>query len=409
MLNHTTAPPGLRRSASQPIPTDRHHRRTPTFPLTQQSRRKPRRWPLVLRFVKGAIHGAILLPVLLHSLFTALVVYTNHHLRGHLGLPGSIVPSLSIVVGLMLVFRNSTSYDRFWQGRNCLTTCLTSVRNLTRVFLTNSGRRIGSPVPSKASLSELPSEEAREKALDKISAERADTEAIIRILLAVLYAIKHNLRAEWQHPVPISTMMPTSITTLPARLTPLASSVRPSLSSLTIYSPEYTALLPPALTSREDAGLSLPLQLSVLVEAYIRRGVDRGWFNHPLASQLSVQTNTLIDAFGRMETIRTTPVPVAHLIHARQVLALYTCILPFSLVTETGWLAVPIVAVVAFTLYGIEEIGSQLEDPFGYDKNDIKMDHIVEDARVEVMVLLEEWKREAMLDQSGERGWRMFS
>lgn len=26
----------------------------------------------------------------------------------------------------------------------------------------------------------------------------------------------------------------------------------------------------------------------------------------------------------------------------------------------------------AFTLYGIEAIGMQLEDPFGYDKNDIK-------------------------------------
>ena len=33
----------------------------------------------------------------------------------------------------------------------------------------------------------------------------------------------------------------------------------------------------------------------------------------------------------------------------------------------------PIVAIVAFTLYGIEGIGSQLEDPFGYDKNDLNM------------------------------------
>lgn len=406
MLNHTTPSPGLRRSASQPPPAGRHHRRTPTFPLTQRSRRKPCRWPLVLRFVKGAVHGAILLPVLLHSLFTALVVYTNYHLRRHLVLPGSIVPSLSIVVGLMLVFRNSTSYDRFWQGRNCLTTCLTSVRNLTRVFLTNSGRRIGSPVPSKASLSALPNEEAREEALDEIEAERADTENIVRILLAVLYAIKHNLRAEWQPPLPVTTTLPSPPTTLPTHLTHLASSARPSL---TIHSPSYTALLPPSLTSREDSGLSLPLQLSVLVEAYIRRGVDRGWFNHPLASQLSVQLSTLTTAFGAMETIRTTPVPVAHLIHARQVLAAYVCILPFSLVRETGWLAVPIVALLAFTLYGIEEIGSQLEDPFGYDRNDIKMDEIVEDVRVEVLVLLEEWKREGMLDLSGETGWRMFS
>lgn len=62
------------------------------------------------------------------------------------------------------------------------------------------------------------------------------------------------------------------------------------------------------------------------------------------------------------------------------------------MVDDMGFLAVPIVALVAFTLYGIEGIGSQLEDPFGYDKNDIKMDALVEDARVECDVLLEEWK-----------------
>lgn len=83
---------------------------------------------------------------------------------------------------------------------------------------------------------------------------------------------------------------------------------------------------------------------------------------------------------------------MAHLIHARQVLALYLMCLPFALVDEMSWWAVPIMALLAFTLYGIESIGSQLEDPFGYDKNDIKMDAIVEDVRVECDVLLEEWR-----------------
>lgn len=76
----------------------------------------------------------------------------------------------------------------------------------------------------------------------------------------------------------------------------------------------------------------------------------------------------------------------------RQVLALFVCVLPFTVVDDYGWWSIPIVAIVTFTLYGIEGIGSQLEDPFGYDKNDIKMDGIVEDARQEVMVMLEEWK-----------------
>lgn len=64
--------------------------------------------------------------------------------------------------------------------------------------------------------------------------------------------------------------------------------------------------------------------------------------------------------------------------------------------------AILVVSLVMFTLYGIDGIGSQLEDPFGYDRNDIKMDFIVEDIRSEISVLLEEWKL------AGQPGYDMF-
>ena len=87
-------------------------------------------------------------------------------------------------------------------------------------------------------------------------------------------------------------------------------------------------------------------------------------------------------------------------------LALYVLLLPFAVVDDYQWWSIPIVAIVAFTLYGIEGIGQQLEDPFGYDKNDIKMDGIIEDTRQEVMVLLEEWKSVVNSEGNG-RGWRL--
>lgn len=59
-----------------------------------------------------------------------------------------------------------------------------------------------------------------------------------------------------------------------------------------------------------------------------------------------------------------------------------------------GWLAVPTIALICFTLYGIEGIGHELEDPFGKDKNDIKIDAIIEDLKQEVMTMLENWKND---------------
>lgn len=79
-------------------------------------------------------------------------------------------------------------------------------------------------------------------------------------------------------------------------------------------------------------------------------------------------------------------------IHQKQVLALFGCVLPFAMVDDMGWWAIPIVSLVAFTLYGIEGIGSQLEDPFGYDRNDIKMDALVGDSKMEIDVILTEWR-----------------
>ena len=97
-----------------------------------------------------------------------------------------------------------------------------------------------------------------------------------------------------------------------------------------------------------------------------------------------------------------TPFPVVILIHQKQVLALFLCMLPFAMVDYIWWWSVPIVSLVTFTLYGIEGIGSQLEDPFGYNRMDIKLDAIVDDSRVEMNVMLDEWKRSTIPTRQGE-------
>lgn len=296
---------------------------------------------MVLRFIKGAIHRDIVAALLLHSLFTTLIALLHIRLEHNFALPSSVVSSLSIVVGLMLVFRNQTAYQRFWDGRNNFAAVITSVRNLLRSFLTCSG--------GAGSSKQL------------TAAERADVERTARVLLAVPDSIKNTLRAEWG----------------------MLSNAADGFGH---------GLLPKGLRGHEDEGLALPVQLMFLIEAFIARGHERGWFHAPQASQLTVQVNTLVDAFSKMETIRLTQFPVAILIHQRQVLALFGCILPFAVVDESHWWAVPIVALIMFALYGIEAIACQLEDPFGYDRNDIKMDVIVEDVRVELGVMLDEWR-----------------
>ena len=51
-------------------------------------------------------------------------------------------------------------------------------------------------------------------------------------------------------------------------------------------------------------------------------------------------------------------------------------LLPFQLVSTLGWWTGAIVSLISFTLLGIEEIGIEIENPFGYDANDLPLDAI---------------------------------
>ena len=110
----------------------------------------------------------------------------------------------------------------------------------------------------------------------------------------MLFATKNHLRADW------------------GAFSDQASHAHP-LVKREVAAPEAAELMPQGFVGNESQGLGVTLQLAVLVELYIKRGFDRGWWHAPQSSQLSVQLNTLVTAYGRMETIRLTPVPVAHL------------------------------------------------------------------------------------------------
>lgn len=337
----------------QIYPTMSRHRRL-TFPLEHRARQKPRRLPLVLRFIKGSIHRDIFIQIVMHALWTALIVWLDFYTSLHLRLPPNITSSLSIVVGLLLVFRNQSSYYRFWTGQEHLTAICSSVRNLTRSFLTCSYIN-GGPDPSPA--------------------ECAEIDDVIHVLLAIVYATKNTLRFEWG-----------STTGGPGMEFDGDGPGMPKA--------DVAALLPCDMRETfEHQGLCLPIQLTIPVEKFIKRGHDRGWFHSPQASQLTVQVNQLVVAYSMMETIRLTPLPVAYQIHTKQVLALFGGVLPFGFLSSgLGWWSILIVSLINFALYGIEAIAEQLEEPFGYDRNDIKMDFVLEDLRMEVDVLVHQWR-----------------
>lgn len=78
-----------------------------------------------------------------------------------------------------------------------------------------------------------------------------------------------------------------------------------------------------------------------------------------------------MDCLTGFERILRTPIPLAYSVHLHQAVWLYLLALPYQLVGVLNWFAVPAVTLASFALLGILGIGWEIENPFGYDANDL--------------------------------------
>lgn len=93
---------------------------------------------------------------------------------------------------------------------------------------------------------------------------------------------------------------------------------------------------------------------------------------------LDADCHQLVDCIGACERIHKTPVPFAYVVHLRRALVIYCATLPLALIGTFGWWNLLIVYLVSYILFGIEEIGVEIEDPFGDDENDLPLEQISE-------------------------------
>ena len=71
------------------------------------------------------------------------------------------------------------------------------------------------------------------------------------------------------------------------------------------------------------------------------------------------------------ERILRTPIPLAYSVHLHHAVWLYLLALPYQLVGQLDWWTIAVVGFASFALLGILGIGWEIENPFGYDDNDL--------------------------------------
>jgi len=138
-----------------------------------------------------------------------------------------------------------------------------------------------------------------------------------------------------------------------------------------------------AALEAEHTPMAVAMRMSECLTEARRRGLLSEY------TQMAIDQNVqlLVDYLGGCERIRKTPLPFAYVIHLRRALVIYCFTLPFALVDTFGWTTVADTLLLSYIFFGIEEIGVEIEGPFGYDDNDLPLEQICDTIRHNVLAL----------------------
>lgn len=82
----------------------------------------------------------------------------------------------------------------------------------------------------------------------------------------------------------------------------------------------------------------------------------------------------LSDTLGSCERIRNTPIPLSYVLQLRFFLVLWLVLYPLHVMAFYGWYTILLASLISYAVLGIESMASEIENPFGYDRNDLDLD-----------------------------------
>ncbi len=216
------------------------------------------------------------------------------------------VSSVGIILGLLLVFRTNSAYERWWEGRKLWGQLVNDSRNICLKI----------------------------RALDTI--RPSDKVRFGELIISFSYALKHHLRD-----------------TIPSR--PL-----PGVGPLT-----------------DTEVQNIPLHVAGKIYDLLLQWRKDGNVDTIMSMQLDGHALQLMNIAGSCERIKNSPIAISYRAFMRQGIALNLLAMPWYLSQEFSiyWL-MPLVMISTYFLIGIELIAEDIEDPFGYDGDDLPLDNI---------------------------------
>ncbi|OBZ81990.1 hypothetical protein A0J61_09961 [Choanephora cucurbitarum] len=395
------------------------HDSTPAY-YTRRWVKRISTYPDHLR-VKGSVLPAILPLVILTGVYAYFIGVMYITWGWNIALSNSIVPVLSVVLGLLLAFRANTSYARYYEGRQLWQDLSSNTRNLARLVWCSIPERtqndhlekmrcmkllLAFAVATKHYLRRelgidyydldylLPPNWIPAAADDRlfiIQDESSDEEGV------VVTSVKRD-GSQGQGMLNVNEGGGDHIDDLDNQQ--LASGPASSAVSTVDNSgtstiqdedrPRHQKKKKKRFVSDEDlpdegnSDMSLPLEIIFRLSLYMEQAKSSGKIDGQFSNVIITHLNNLNDCLSGMERIVNTPIPAVYVVHLKQSVVLYILATPFTLIDQLGWWIVPTLVLAAFILFGIDAIGAQIDNPFGYNSNDFPLNTFCDALRKEI-------------------------
>ncbi|MGY2050400.1 bestrophin family protein [Methylobacterium sp. JK268] len=138
---------------------------------------------------------------------------------------------------------------------------------------------------------------------------------------------------------------------------------------------EAAAALPWLPAGESVAGRASPTDAVLgALAADLAGALRRGAITDILFAQLQARIAALSQVHTACERIQGTPLPFAYTLLLYRTAWLYCLLLPFGLAASLGWATPVVTALVAYTFFGLDALGDELEEPFGLEPNDLPLD-----------------------------------
>ncbi|KAJ2029436.1 hypothetical protein IWW57_001717 [Coemansia sp. S610] len=325
-------------------------------------------YPDVLR-LRGSVIRISFPPVLLMTLYGAGIAYLIQNHPG-LAINMTVLSLVSIVLSLLLVFRTNSAYDRFWEGRRTWQEIKVTSRNLIRSLWVGV---------------------AENSIEDSVHKRQA-----MKNIAAFAISVKHYLRDEdgTEHADYDGLLSPEfrlqcathgsgySYGSIPVASTTRLSATAPN------GAPVYFA-------QRMNEGwerhgdIPLPSQILFELQKFVEYVQDNKLIHVQFYASLLTTLNNLASLMGGCERILSTPIPLAYRVHLNHGLYMYLLVLPWALGGMGLAKTVIFQFIISFLMIGIDSISREIQNPFGYDSNDLPLDAYCESILVELSYALQ--------------------